>query len=191
MDWVEGQYVPTNYEEKEIMSVTSSSSKWYQPYYNWTACPIKYNYVGIVYDKDYGRYEATIYRSVSGNSAQSNLNRYRSSRYKSWLLTREQYTNLLQMIKNDNIPENYNVGELVSTGLAVLEQKTVVIGKIVHLVWNVTTGTVAWASLTQEDAVKKGQELARLAPTHEFTVCSPVKKIYQPSNVTVDDYKAD
>lgn len=183
--------------EKENMSEQINTydrkSPWYLAYQYWSSCPTKYKYVGLAFHKNQNQWSETVYRSVSGESAKKNLRYLQNNYYNQYvthMLSAEQYNKLHSMIKNNTLPQDFKIEDLMSTSLAVMDQRQNVKGKVVHLVWNQTLGQVAWADLTQEVCITKAEELARANPTHEFVICSPVKRVYQPIKITTEDYVA-
>jgi hypothetical protein len=171
----------------------SSASRWYYAFNNWTRCPDKFNFVAIYEEKTYSsgdtfRFSATIYRSVSGNHAKKNV-KYMENRsnYRTYLLSRDQYNTLLQKIKAGNLAENFNIGELMNQLVVQNSTREGVKNKLVHIAWNMTDAEVVWVSVDESEAVGKATAAARENPTKEYLVLKPIKKVYQPANVTTDD----
>lgn len=164
----------------------TTSSRWHYAQ-SWSTCPEKYNYVGIVSGKTSNQLQPTVYRSVSGESAKRNLKNFNGSNYDTYLLTRDSFNRLLNSIKSGLIKEDFDISKMTPTSLVVAEQKRNIIDKIVHVAWNTSRGDVLWASEDVAECIAKATKHATLYPTEQLIILSPVKKIFQPANVTVED----
>jgi hypothetical protein len=168
-----------------------SDSRWYYAYHNWAKCPNKYYYVGIIEDNRYagGRLESTIYRSISGDSARRSLRSYpySTTTYRTTLLTRDQYNQLRELVAKGGLDEKFNIQEWVKNMSQALVTQTAskqaVMGKVVHVGWNMTDADIVWVSEDENECLGKLKSASRENPTKEYILLKPVKKVFQPVNV--------
>lgn len=126
-------------------------------------------------------YDAAFNKAITNIKASNWYDK--SSKYV--IITAEQYNIIVENAKNGNsgVPIN------MSNSLALPSNKTLA-DKLVHVVWNQTTGTFVKANETEAEALATAELESRKNPINSYLVLSPSKRVYQPVNIQVESLTA-
>jgi hypothetical protein len=175
------------------------TNRFYNPRQYWSTCPSNFDFVAVIEYKAGGDNYFTMDNFRSKDHARLALRMEKqygsSSSYKTYILSRGAYNLLLKKLRLNEVPNSFDMQEYVNkmsnTLPSVVANGQNLKNKIVHMAWNMTTGVVVSVSESSDVVTAAAQDTARENPTHQLLILSPVKKVYQPINIQVEDVSAE